>query len=62
MTDIQYCSECIHFSNETQEDWFNGDYHMWTELSCDMGNEIDDLGMMITPFNPPCEDYEEEVL
>lgn len=59
-TNSQHCTECIHFNNETHEDCFDGDYHMWTEVSCEMGHEIDDGGYSFIPFDEPCEDYKVE--
>lgn len=59
---VQYCGECIHFENPTYEDWCEDckDYVMWTEISCSMGHEIDNLTRPFVPFDAPCEDYEEE--
>lgn len=60
MTDVQYCSECIFFNNETHEDYLCGDYRIWSEISCDMGNEMDDTLIGFVPCDKPCKDYEEK--
>ena len=61
MAEIQNCDEYIHFGKPSYEDWFDRDYHMWTEIFCGLGHEIDDTSLGFIPLDSPWEHYEEKI-